>query len=313
MNILMERESNADGTNLPRILSYGEIGLDIYLAIDRLPTLELAANVSDEFENAGGAAANAAIWLAHWGLPSRLVGHDLGRDRAGDTMRQLLSEHPRLDTRYIRSRQGVPTPRCQCLVTPDGERFFIAHWPEDLPMTPATPEMLEGVAWLNLDMSGPKDARLQASHLGQAQNVPVLANDIYAVDDPILPQLDVLVMSAAVARVNRPDVTPLQLAKALQERGDCDLIVTDGAAPVAILPRAGDNARIQPAQIDPVDTTGAGDIFKAGLLYGLAHGMPLEEAARWGCAAATAMSTLPGTTRHLLPLSDIEAHLPGRA
>ena len=42
----------------PRILCYGEIDLDIYLALDRLPTRELSAWVIDEFDNVGGAAAN---------------------------------------------------------------------------------------------------------------------------------------------------------------------------------------------------------------------------------------------------------------
>ena len=59
-----------------------------------------------------------------------------------------------------------------------------------------------------------------------------------------------------------------------------------------------------------VDTTGAGDTFKAGLLYGLLTDLPLPEAARWGCAAASLMCRFPGTTRHLADLDAIAEYLP---
>jgi len=61
-------------------LCYGEIDLDIYLALDRLPTLDAAATVKDEFENVGGAAANSALWLAHWGVATRLAGLPVGTE-----------------------------------------------------------------------------------------------------------------------------------------------------------------------------------------------------------------------------------------
>ena len=292
------------------ILCFGEIDLDIYLAIDRLPDLDHAATVLDEFENVGGAAANSALWLANWGMPTRLAGHDLGDDAAGDTVREILATQPQLDTRYIARHAAYPTPRCQCLVTPDGERSFITHWPSDLRITAAAPDMLADVDWLNLDMSGPAEPRLQAAKLARARGIPVLVNDIYRGDHPLLPLVDVLVISAAIARAKVKDVSPLQLARQLQARGGCDVVVTDGAGAVVVLPRGGDQGQIVPPAVSATDTTGAGDTFKAGLLYGLLQGLPLLEAARWGCAAASLMCQFPGTTRHLASLSEVEALLP---
>ena len=148
-----------------QILSYGEIDLDIYLKLDRLPTVNRSGNTTDEFENVGGAAANTAMWLANWGIATRLAGHDLGDDRAGDTVRSLLGGLDQLDTRHVACHAGYRTPRCQCLVTPDGERSFIMHWLDELRITEATPEMLRGIEWLNLDMSGPLEPRLRAARL----------------------------------------------------------------------------------------------------------------------------------------------------
>ena len=169
------------------ILCYGEIDLDIYVALDRLPTMEKSATCSEDFENVGGAAANSALWLANWGAPTRLAGHDLGDDRAGDAVRDVFATQPQLDTRFIACHAGYRTPRCQCLVTPDGERSFIMHWPQELRMTPPTPAMLEGVDWVNLDMSGPLPLRLKLAEMAAGRGIPVLINDIYSADNPLLP------------------------------------------------------------------------------------------------------------------------------
>ena len=291
------------------ILCYGEIDLDIYVALNRLPTMERSARCSDDFENIGGAAANSAMWLANWGVPTRLAGHDLGDDRPGDVVRELLDALPQLDTRYIACHSGYRTPRCQCLVTPDGERSFITHWPQDVLMTPPSPAMFEGVKLLNLDMSGPTPLRLQAAELAAERHIPVLINDIYQTDHPLLPLIDVLVISVAVARGKQADTKPLDLAAELMRAGDCDVIVTDAGADIHLLFLDGTRESISPPALSPVDTTGAGDIFKSGLAYGLLRGLPLSDAVKWGAAAGSLMCQFAGTTKTLAPLSDVQALL----
>ncbi|MCY4061633.1 MAG: PfkB family carbohydrate kinase [Chloroflexi bacterium] len=291
------------------ILCYGEIDLDIYVALNRLPTMERSASCSDDFENIGGAAANSAMWLANWGVATRLAGHDLGDDRPGDLVRQLLADLPQLDTRYIASHAGYRTPRCQCLVTPDGERSFITHWPQEVLMTPPSPAMLDGVKLLNLDMSGPTPLRLRAAELAAERDIPVLINDIYLTDHPLLPLIDLLVISAAIARGKHPETLPLDLAAQLMRAGDCDVIVTDAGADIHILARGETLKTVSPPAVSPIDTTGAGDIFKAGLAYGLLQRMPLSEAVRWGAAAGSLMCQYAGTTKTLAPLSEVWALL----
>lgn len=287
------------------ILCYGEIDLDIYVALNRLPTMEVSAWCTEDFENVGGAAANSALWLANWGLPTRLAGHDLGDDRAGDEVREVFRAHPHLDTRFVNCREGYRTPRCQCLVTPDGERSFITHWPANVLMTPPSDDMLAGVKWLNLDKSGPLPLRLQAAQMAAERGIPVLVNDIYDVDNPILPLVDVLVISADIIRSRHRHTDALNLASQLQAAGDCDVVITNAGADLNVLPREGEARTITPPAVDVVDTTGAGDIFKSGLLYGLSQSLPLAEAVRWGAAAGSLMCQYAGTTQTLAPLSAV--------
>ncbi len=291
------------------ILCYGEIDLDIYVALDRLPTMERAAWCSEDFENIGGAAANSALWLANWGVPTRLAGHDLGDDRPGDVVNEMLAGRRHLDTRFIACHAGYRTPRCQCLVTPDGERSFISHWPRDMRMTAPSPAMFAGVSWLNLDMSGPKPLRLNAAQMAKALGVPVVINDVEQADHPLLPLADVLVVSAAVVRSKYAGTDPLDLATELMRKGGCDVIVTDAGAPINVLSRDGSRDRVIPPVVEAVDTTGAGDIFKSGLLYGLSRDLPLREAVRWGAAAGSLICKFAGTTKTLAPLSEVRALL----
>ena len=294
--------------NSPRILCYGEIDLDIYLALDRLPTRELASWVLDEFDNVGGAAANSALWLANWGLPTRLAGHDLGADAPGAAVREVFAQVPLLDARFVAEHAGYRTPRCQCLVLPDGERSFISHWLDDMRMTAVSDAMLDGIEWINLDMSGPDEPRVQAAQLASSRGVSVLVNDIYSADHALLPYVDVLVMSAQVSRSKLPDVDPLALAVELGAAGECDVIVTDGGERVTVF-ADGARSHIMPPTVDALDTTGAGDIFKSGLLYGLLDGLPLPRAARWGVAAGSVCCKYAGTTQTLAPLAEVRAML----
>ena len=87
------------------------------------------------------------------------------------------------------------------------------------------------------------------------------------------------------------------------------MIVTAAGADIQFISRDGERGKVTPAAVSPVDTTGAGDIFKSGLLYGLLGDLPLREAVKWGAAAGSLMCQFAGTTETLAPLSDVRAVL----
>ncbi len=288
------------------ILCYGEIDLDRYLAVDTLPGPETYANVRNEFYNVGGAAGNAAIWLAHWGIPVRLAGHEMGDDSFGEQIRQQLAEYPMLDSQYVRYRPGHLTTRCQCLVTPDGERTFIMHCPVEIFTTPLNSDMLKGTKWLNLDMSDALAPRLDAAKLAQSHNISVLVHDIYSDDHPLVGLVDIIVMSASVFQRKAPDHSLLDVAKSIRQKGNCDVIITNGSQSVIALLKTGEEVILHPPVIPVTDTTGSGDIFKAGLLYGLWKGLSMRQSLKWAVAAGTAKAGRAGTTADPANLSTVQ-------
>jgi ribokinase len=90
-------------------------------------------------------------------------------------------------------------------------------------------------------------------------------------------------------------VTPIGMARSLLEkvRAKC-VMVTLGERGVAVADASGDRMIAAP-EVKAVDTSGAGDVFCAGLAVGLVEGKDVRVAAGWACTAAALSVTRPGT------------------
>jgi ribokinase len=64
---------------------------------------------------------------------------------------------------------------------------------------------------------------------------------------------------------------------------------------------------IAPYKVEAVDTTAAGDAFNGGFAYGLTHGMPAIEAARFACAVAAISVTRAGAQPSMPTLAEVNA------
>ena len=93
--------------------------------------------------------------------------------------------------------------------------------------------------------------------------------------------------------------------RALRRRHDGLLCVTLGDRGSAALD--GNRFITMPAfQIDAVDTTGAGDVFRAGVILGLLSAWPVEQTLRFANAAAAVSCTRPGAISSVPSLDEVE-------
>jgi sugar/nucleoside kinase (ribokinase family) len=292
--------------NQPGVVCYGEIGVDNIVRLPHLPTPELAAFPTSESYHIGGAAANTAVWLAAWGVPVRLAGNALGDDDLGRRLLAWLSQHPALDLGGLEVRPGAATPFCRILVTPDAERTILVYWYPRTPKTPLTPGMLAGARCVALDLYG-GDERLAAAQAARAAGIQTVVNDVVTPDHPVLPLTDVATNSAAYIRHQFPGIDVLEHARRLQAVSGGVVVTTDGPRPVCVAGPAGQVFYVQPPRVEPVDTTGAGDAFRAGLIYGLMQDWPLEQCARWAAAAGALKVTREGAARDVPSLAEVSA------
>lgn len=265
------------------VFCYGELGVDNIVRVPHLPTSELAAFPTADSYHIGGAAANTAVWLASWGIPVRLAGNGIGRDEYGTELWERLSAHTTLDLRYIERDAGIVTPFCRILVTPDAERSIMVYWYPQTPKTALTTEMLDGARYLALDLYG-GDERIAAAQVARQTATQTVVSDVIWLDHPALPLTNIVINSATYIREVFPDADVLDHARELQAVSQGVVVITDGPRPVRVLDLGGKLFSVQPPSVKPVDATGAGDAFRAGLMYGLLQGWSLPRSTAWATA-----------------------------
>jgi sugar/nucleoside kinase (ribokinase family) len=286
------------------VFCYGELGVDNIIRVPHLPTPELAAFPTADSYHIGGAAANTAVWLAQWEVSVRLAGNAIGQDAYGRQLWGLLGRHPTLDVTAVEQCEDVVTPFCRILVTPDAERTILVYWYPKTPKTRLTFDMLGDARYLALDLYGGEE-RVAAARTARQAGVQTVVSDVIWLDHAVLPLTDIVINSAAYIRETFPGVDVWQHSRELQDVSQGIMVLTDGPRPVHVWDLDGAMFSIQPPQVEAVDATGAGDAFRAGLIYGLLQGWTLQRSAVWAVAAGSLKVQRVGAASDLPTREDV--------
>jgi len=277
----------ADDGDQYDVLCYGTISVENVTHLPYLPTPRRDAVAQSDHDELGGEAANVAAFLATWGLRVLLVGNVIGADRKGDFILEELKRYPSIDIRYVRQQPGVETPFSRILVTPDGDRSRIAYWYDQTPKVELTAGMMRQARLLSVDAYG-REERDRAAEVARALGKAVIAADAIWPQYPLASLSDVDVISKVWLQTNFPGVFDYGHSLELQANGTGVVMITDGARPVLVVRGDSSAFGVEPYEIaHVVDTSGAGDAFKAGIIYGwLQPDWPLELQVQFACGAA---------------------------
>jgi len=251
-------------------------------------------------EISGGSAANTIVGCASFGARAAFVGKvkddELGRVFAHD----IRAAGVAFDTPP--ASEGPSTGRCYVLVTPDGERTLNTYLgaaqdlhPRDIDeeaIADSAITYLEGYLW---DPKHAKEAFLKAATIAHEARrlVALTLSDAFCVDRWRDEFLD-LVRSSTVDLLFANEAE----LHSLYQTADFDSAVAAlrQEARLAVVTRSEKGCVVVTRQRvlavpacrveRVVDTTGAGDLFAAGFLFGLAQGTDHERAARLGAIAA---------------------------
>ncbi len=275
------------------IIVHGTVCLDRVLQVPRLPLPGGYVEVLREIWVLGGEAANTAMSLKRWNAPFRLLANPVGMDADGKRLISLIKE-AEFDVPQV---EGARTPICEIYVTPDGERTMYGLGFSDLEQHPFQPFDCADTGWFTTD-SNLGRAAIAGLEFAHAGGLFTVAMDFAHRPDPI-PHADLHLTSTDWLKEPPNDWT----AKTGQS-----LLLTSGATGATLCQPGSAPVRLPPYPAgEVVDTTGAGDCFRAGLLYGLQEGLGVRQAARYGAAAAALKVGSLGATSGIPSLADVIA------
>jgi sulfofructose kinase len=288
------------------VVGVGLNATDTFIPVAHYP----ARGSKVEFRSAkvlpGGQVATAMIACQQWGLRTRYVGK-VGDDSAADLHR---AEFARLGVEaHLFTARGCPSQQAFILVDDSGERTVL--WKRDDRLTLRLDELQQD--WIvnarALHVDG-HDTAAAAAAAGwaRAAGIPVIADvdELYPGVDALLKSVDYLITSRDIPGrlMEEPDLK--KSLPALKKRFGCRLAAAT-LGEEGVLAWDGTQFHYAAAfRVQPVDTTGAGDIFHAGFIYGLLQGWPLQRQLDFACAAATLNCTALGARGGIQPVDSIQ-------
>jgi sugar/nucleoside kinase (ribokinase family) len=268
-------------------------------------------------EISGGSAANTAVGVAAFGGTAGFIGKvaddEFGRIFAHD----IKAAGVRFANKPVAKRaEGAGTSRSLILVTPDGERTMNTLLGISTEFTEADidPTLIEQARIVYLegylfDRSEAKAAFRHAASLAAkaGRRVALTLSDAFCVDRHRAEFLPFIRESVDILFANESEILSLYQTADFEEavrrvRADTKLAALTRSAKGSVILSDGERVTVSvEAVAKVVDTTGAGDLYAAGFLYGITHGADPATAGRLGSiAAAEVISHVGARPEHSL-------------
>jgi adenosine kinase len=268
--------------------------------IDEARAAQIYQAMGPTIESSGGSAANTIVGVASFGARAAFVGK-VKKDTLGDVFaHDIRAAGVAFDTRS--AADGPSTARCYVLITPDGERTMNTYLgaAQNLHPRDIDPDMiaraaityLEGYLW---DPKDAKEAFVKAAKAAHAagRKVALTLSDAFCVDRYRDEFLDLMRKGTVdLVFANEAELHSLYQTSdfdtALKQlRADAKLGVVTRSERGCVVASQGGVVAVPASPIEKlVDTTGAGDLFAAGFLFGLVRNAGHEAAGRLGALAA---------------------------
>ncbi len=254
----------------------------------------------------GGQVATTVVACQQWGLKTRYVGR-LGDDDAATLHRREFARTG-VETQLV-TVAGGSSAQSLILVDRFGERTVLCRRDERLILQPEDldRDWIVNARALHVDGYDTAAATVAAGWAKEA-GIPVIADldELYPGVEDLLKKVDYLIVSRDFpCRLMRE--TSLEKALCHMQRRYGSLVAAATLGEDGVTAWAdGQLYHTSAYRVPVVDTTGAGDIFHAGMIYGLLQDWPLERQLDFACAAAALNCMQVGARGGIQPLDEIE-------
>jgi sugar/nucleoside kinase (ribokinase family) len=269
-------------------------------------------------EVSGGCAANTATGVVSMGGTAGFIGR-VRDDQLGEVFRHDLRAAG-VHFTTAAAVDGPATGRCLILVTPDAQRTMRTYLGaanqltaadvDDSLVTGAQVVYVEGFLWALPEAIEAIEKAMDVAHQAGRQTAFTLSDPLF-VENHRAEYLDLLDRGAIdVLFANEAEITGLFETDDFDAAADlvrkrCRIAALTHGADGSVVVAGDDTHTVGIAGSGPVvDTTGAGDLYAAGFLYGLTHGADPARCGELGAIAAAEVISHIGA-RPERPLSEL--------
>lgn len=237
---------------------------------------------------AGGSAANTINGIANIGLPCSFIGK-ISNDVFGDYYHKDMIKNG-IEPILIKGK--AQTGRATVFISKDSERTFGTYLGAAIEMVPdeLTPEMFEGYKYFHIEgyLVQNHDLIRKAMQLAHEKGVKIsldLASyNVVEANRDFLKEMmekyvDIVFANEEEAKAftgKSPEESLHELAKMVE------IAVVKVGSKGSMIKRKEEVVNVGIIKVNPIDTTGAGDLYAAGFLYGLAKDLPLNKCGKIG-------------------------------
>ena len=252
----------------------------------------------------GGSADNTIRAMARLGSEVGFIGK-VGHDNTGDRFEQALSN---LGIEGKIFRGDNPSGKCISLVSPDGERTMLTHLgaAAEMHAEDISPAIFEGYDCLYIEGYLVQEHSLIETAIRTAKecglqvaidlaSFNVVAENLEFLRNIVTKYIDLVFANEDEARVFSGEEEPINALQYISEM--CDLVIVKIGTKGALIKHKGEVIHIGiMAAAKRVDTTGAGDFYAAGFMYGLCEGLSLRQCGTIGAITAGKVIEVVGPT-----------------
>jgi len=300
---------------MARITVIGSLNMDLVVRTPRIPKPGETIIGTDFHTIPGGKGANQAVAAAKLGAQVSMVGR-VGEDDFGRALLNNLTS-VNINSDFVKRDQGAATGIALITVEDSGENNIVLATGANMKLTiEDLDDAEEAIAQADIvlfQLESPLATVEAGLKLAKKRGVTTLLNPApaQALPDGLLRHVDILVPNETETGLltGLPVETPTQIEEAaeqLRRIGVGTVILTLGERG-AFLCSAKGNEMFPAYQVEPVDTTAAGDAFVAGFAVALAEKKNLKAAIPWGNAAGALAATKLGAQTSLPTRSEWEA------
>ncbi|MEO0052255.1 MAG: ribokinase [candidate division WOR-3 bacterium] len=296
----------------PKICVVGSLMTDLVFRVERLPRPGESMPGKEFGLFLGGKGFTQALACHRLGAEVTMVGR-VGKDYFAELFFQKLTEEGMKADFILQDKEAGTGVACP-IIDDSGQNAIIgigrANMRIDLRQVEAAREEIESADVLMLQFEIPYPVSRRAAQIAKASGALVLLDPapIHNAGVLINEEVDYIVPNeieaAALARTQPAEVW----AEAEVKAGRSGVIISLGAEGALVFDQQG--RRHFPAfPVQPVDSTGAGDAFRAGLAVSLAEGKGIEQAVRFANACGALACTVLGAEPSMPRRDDVERFL----